>query len=370
MNLNKPKYRLLADELREKVIQGFVEGDKLETENEMVNRYGVSRQTVRHALSILENEGLINRRQGSGIYVSKQRRGTLVGQVKDKSIVFISTYISDYVFPSIIRGAEEVLSGAGYSLKMSQTQNRIEWERKLLCSYLESIPTGMIIEGTQTALPNPNIPLYRKLQSEGVPMVFVNGYYSDLDLENSVYVVTDDRQGGRDAVSYLIRLGHRNIGGIFKADDIQGHERYAGFMEGLIEGGAVLNDKQVVWFTTESIDHSLFANSGRLLMDRIADCSAVVCYNDQIAVRLIELFVKRSIDVPREKAVISFDNSIYSDISSVKITSLDHPKEELGRAAANKLISMINGKTESSLIMPFGFSEKESTLQIRRSLQT
>lgn len=362
LNLNKPKYRLLADDLRERILQGHTEGDKLETENEMVARYGVSRQTVRHALSILENEGLIIRRQGSGIYVTEHRQGSQICPTMDKTITFISTYISDYVFPSIIRGAEEVLTGSGYTLKISQTQNRVELERKLLCSSLESIPTGMIIEGTKTAFPNPNIALYKKLQSAGVPMVFVNGFYQELN--DSVYVITDDRKGGRDAVSYLLSLGHRNIGGIFKADDIQGHERYAGFAEGLVTGGADLIDERIVWFTTESIEQPLFADNGKFLIDKLSACSAVVCYNDQIAVRLIDLFMRKGIDVPRDKAVISFDNSVYSDISSVKITSLDHPKEDLGRAAANKLISMINGKKEEPLIMPFGFFEKESTAPV------
>ena len=122
LNLNKPKYRLLADDLRERILQGHTEGDKLETENEMVARYGVSRQTVRHALSILENEGLIIRRQGSGIYVTEHRQGSQICPTMDKTITFISTYISDYVFPSIIRGAEEVLTGSGYTLKIGQTQ--------------------------------------------------------------------------------------------------------------------------------------------------------------------------------------------------------------------------------------------------------
>ena len=119
-----------------------------------------------------------------------------------------------------------------------------------------------------------------------------------------------------------------------------------------------------MWFTTESIEQPLFADNGKFLIDKLSACSAVVCYNDQIAVRLIDLFMRKGIDVPRDKAVISFDNSVYSDISSVKITSLDHPKEDLGRAAANKLISMINGKKEEPLIMPFGCFEKESTAPV------
>lgn len=359
MGLKKPKYRQLADALRETIRHNLNSGEKLETENEMVARYGVSRQTVRQALSILENEGLIIRRQGSGIYVSEPDARRPMQQGREKAITFVSTYISEYVFPSIIRGAEEVLRDAGYSLNLCQTENRIEWERKIISSCIDDPPAGMIVEGTKTALPNPNVPLYQRLLQAGVPIVFINGYYPNLD--NTIYVVTDDRQGGRDAVTYLLKKGHKHIGGIFKADDLQGHERYAGFAENLIENDADLLDERVLWFTTENRDQVLFGDNGRLLINKFADCSAVVCYNDQIAVRIIDVFVRGGLDVPREKAVISFDNSHYADLSAIKITSLDHPKENLGRAAAEKLLMMIEGKKEKSLVMAWGFSEKEST---------
>ena len=76
-----------------------------------------------------------------------------------------------------------------------------------------------------------------------------------------------EREAG--TLSHIFSLGHRNIGGIFKADDIQGHERYAGFAEGLVTGGADLIDERIVWFTTESIEHPLFADNGKFLIDKL-----------------------------------------------------------------------------------------------------
>ncbi len=60
----------------------------------------------------------------------------------------------------------------------------------------------MIVEGTKTAFPNPNVELYRKLEKMGVPVVFFNSYYRDLP--NAVYVVTDDKKAGRQAVELLL----------------------------------------------------------------------------------------------------------------------------------------------------------------------
>ena len=65
------KYKLLAEKLRELCIQNLYRGiDKLPTEAFLCQTYHVSRQTVRFALSLLEQEGLITKRQGSGSHIT------------------------------------------------------------------------------------------------------------------------------------------------------------------------------------------------------------------------------------------------------------------------------------------------------------
>lgn len=62
----KPRYKELADELREEILSGRYHGDTFPTESDLCKRYGVSRFTVREALRSLQTEGLISRRRGSG----------------------------------------------------------------------------------------------------------------------------------------------------------------------------------------------------------------------------------------------------------------------------------------------------------------
>lgn len=78
-----PLYYQLENLLREKIMSGkFVEGDRLPTECELIQQYGVSRITVRQALTALADEGLIERRQGRGTFVAERRtkRRTFEGQ--------------------------------------------------------------------------------------------------------------------------------------------------------------------------------------------------------------------------------------------------------------------------------------------------
>lgn len=351
------KYLMLFEQLKREIVQGtYRGGDRIPGENELAEQYGMSRQTVRQALSMLEREQYIERRQGSGTYVRESTRG----RKRTWNVGVIATYISEYIFPSILRGIERELSDSGFFPLLSATQNRVDNERKILEDYMEKEIDGLIVEGTKSALPNPNIGLYEKIESMGIPVVFFNGCYPALP--DCVSVTTDDRQGGLDAVQYLVTHGHKKIGAIFKGDDRQGLERYAGYMQGLIDSGLPMQDDWVVWFHSE--DRNLLLddeNETRRVLRAFRECSAVVCYNDEIAVKLLNAFRRDGLEIPGEKAIISFDNSLLSEVSTVKITSLDHPREHLGAAAARKLLAMMEGKKEKSLVLSFGgIVEKDS----------
>lgn len=351
------KYMALANSLRRKILQGDLQaGDKLASENQLALQYGFSRQTVRQALALLEQEGLLSRQRGSGTYVSH----AVSPAERTHTVGVIATYITDYIFPAIVRGIEEELTRHGYHLTLGVTSNRVENEARLLHSFLENRVDGLIVEGTKTAFPNPNLELYRQLEARGVPVVFFNGYYRDLP---SVYVVTNDRKSGQDAAEYLIRTcGCRKLGGIFKSDDSQGHERYAGFARTVLQYGCELNDDAVLWYTTADRD-SLFGEEPALsAVRRLRGCDGVVCYNDQIAYTLIGRLQKEGISVPEAVNVIGFDDAGISEYSPVKITTFSHPKERLGTEAARRLLHMVEqGSRERPLVMDMPLIVKEST---------
>ena len=360
MEKSKAKYSILVNTLREKIVSGaYQPGDKLSSENELSEEFGFSRQTVRQALGILEQEGLLVRRRGSGTYVAKT-----VSAPKTCTIGVVATYITDYIFPVIIRGIEEVLSQHHCRLALGVTKNHVDTERQVLQSMIDSGVDGLIIEGTKTALPNPNIPLYRKLENMGIPCVFFNGYYRELP--GSVYVVTNDRESGRRASRLLIeKAGCRCLGGIFKSDDMQGHERYAGFSQGMMECGLELRDDRVVWYSTANRESLFDKENLSYLLRALQGCDGVVCYNDQIAYQLIELLRENRIAVPQQVSVISFDNSRISFYSPVKITSFNHPKEQMGREAAQKILQMLEtGHRVPSSVLEMELNEKASVRTI------
>lgn len=337
MQTKEPKYKAVLKWISNNISNGtYKSGEKLLSEQELSIKFGLSRQTVRHAIDILEQQKLVTRIQGSGTYVGQG--GKPVRLERLMNIAVISTYVDSYIFPPVLRGIEKVLSDAGYTTQIAFTGNRISGERNALNKLLgrRSID-GLIVEPSKSALPNPNLHVYRELMEQQIPILFFNSSYRELGLP---LVSLDDIQAGREAAAYLIDKGHTKIGGIFKGDDGQGQLRYAGFMDSVLKHELKIKGKNVLWVDTH--DLIKFDKLEDYLFYRLEGCTAVVCYNDQVSYLLAGLCQKRGIRIPEDLSIISIDNSDLAVIGDVQFSSFQHPMELLGQKAAGNMVKMID----------------------------
>lgn len=335
----QPKYKTIVDWVKAQVEGGRIKpGEKLNSENELANLFQMSRQTVRHAISELEKEHIIERRQGSGTYISNVFHPKVENTM---NIAVITTYVDDYIFPSIIKGMEEVISEAGYTLQIAFTHNSVEKEYSVIKNILDrNMADGIIIEPTKSAIPNPNVALYQEMMHRQIPAIFFNSYYSEINLP---YVSLNDKEAGYLATKHLIEAGHERIAGIFKSDDRQGHLRYAGYVKALSEAGLRLYDENVLWIDTQDVRN--LSLEQRRVLKRLKDSTGCVCYNDLVAQEIVAICSKQEIRIPEDLSMVSIDNSDIAKNCKVPLTSLSHPKIELGKMAANRLIQMIRNRT-------------------------
>ncbi|MCD8145291.1 MAG: GntR family transcriptional regulator [Oscillospiraceae bacterium] len=338
-----PKHILISNQLRSEIRAGlYNETRALPTEQKLTQRFNVSRQTIRLALSILANENLIVKRQGSGTYLTDY--GMNASFHRMHSIAVVTTYISDYIFPRILRAAQDVFSRSNCTMALYDTRNQVVRERQILQNLLAQQVDGILVEGTKTALPSPNADLYQRFLESGTPIVFFNA--CPRDLPNPITVLDDNFAGGYQLGKYLLGLGHKKIAAFFKDDDMQGLERYYGLISALRDENMLDQDPPVFWYSTETIGLIVSPEAIR----RIQDCTAVVCYNDMAAFTLIELLTKAGRRVPEDVSVVSFDNSQYSELSTVKITSLSHEEKNTGSIAAEKLLMLIEQPEQRELV--------------------
>lgn len=339
---NEPKYITIKKSIQNKIENhDYVINTKIPSESDLRVEYNVSRHTIRQAISELVNEGYLLKQQGSGTYVSDLFKARQAVKKEKRTIGVITTYLSDYIFPSIIRGIEKELTRHNYSLMLSSTQNNTENEKRSLESMLEQNVDGLIVEPTKSNLMNPNLNYYLNLAERHKPVVMLNASYEELDLP---VVALNDEDAGKLATDHLIKQGHTNIGIITKSDDLQGKNRLKGYIKALYDAKLSFSNDNILRYDTEG--KANLPSIIRILLENDDFPTAFVCYNDEVAVMLIKEMDKLQLNCPEDISIVSHDNSLYSTVHpTVKLTSIDHPKEELGKRAAKLIVKAVEEGT-------------------------
>ena len=127
-----------------------------------------------------------------------------------------------------------------------------------------------------------------------------------------------------------------------------------------------INDSRFCWYDTEDRKSILSGEPGsltklsRFIDEKLGSATAIVCYNDEIAYSAIQIILKQGKTVPEDVAIVSFDNSFYSQIGSVPITSLGHKTPRSGVAAAELLIGMLNENKSESMDLRWELISRQS----------
>lgn len=360
------KYETLANTLTERIHRNLRLGiSKLPTESQLCAEYHVSRQTVRAALALLHKQGIISSRQGSGSYAT--------GLSADRSRNIIPILIAsrqEYIYPQLLSDIRTALAEHEYQLQIYPTGNDTSIERSHLLALLKNPPCGMIVEGCKSTLPNPNLDLYERLRESGTFILFLHNYYQAL--QDCIYVKDDNYYGGCLLADHLVSLGHTRIAGLFKIDDLQGPERYGGMASRLRDLGYPMPDSRVGWYTSPDITALETRQDTRFVTNFIQEhlfgCSAVICYNDEVAYWLIKECSYAGIHVPHDLSVVCFDNSYLSELSSVPITTLTHAPREIGECAADCMLRQLRGIPQISHIIPWQLVRRESDVPFSSTL--
>lgn len=354
------KYKEVAEQLKKDLTDRLIQGQlRLPTEKALCEQFQVSRQTIRQALLLLEKEGLITKKQGSGSYITG-----LLPDAAQNTIAIMLSSDSEYIFPALLNDLKTMLTKEGYSVSVFVTHHRTYEERSILQGLLEAPPRGFLAEPSRSAMPTPNFDLYEKLSACGTQIVFLHGYYYNLP---PVLCVKDDNYGGGLLLGqYLLEQKHTKIAAIFQSDTMQGQERHLGFLRALMEAGHDPDEDAVSWFTAQELSLLEQKQDTRFLVDfinqKLGTCSAVICHNDEIAYWLIKELTYMKIHVPEDISVVSFDNSYLCELSTPRLTSLAHEPHAMASAAVSLLLKKLLGQNAVSLELPWKLIKRNSDI--------
>ncbi|KQY47468.1 LacI family DNA-binding transcriptional regulator [Cellulomonas sp. Root137] len=198
------------------------------------------------------------------------------------------------------------------------------------------------VDGAIVVSHHANDELDRALQLSRVPNVFV-GRPLSADERDVQYVDTDNVEGGRLATQHLIDRGCTRIATIAgPADMSAGIDRLTGWRNAIRAAG--MSDDAVVHgdFTMAS-----GTTAARELLARYPDVDAIFIASDLMAAGALSVLAEHGKEVPRDVAVVGYDNLGVAASTTPPLTSVIQPVVAMARAAGARLLDQLNGAPPS-----------------------
>jgi len=333
-----PLPQQLKEILVEKIRAGeYIPGEKIPSERDLAEKFGISRISARQALTEMIAEDYLFRIPGKGTFV--ERADQVARKLKRGSFSVAFLINSEWYcfvqpgYSRILEGVERALRKRGYKLiflTRDAAGNRgpsgLELQRKGPDSY-----DGFILVGpTEESV-------VQRFLAAGTPFILLDAPTS---VPNVTVVSMDYFEGTRQAVNYLVKLGHRDIGYI----GLEESEKYLGYLDGLKKAQLKKNAQFVEFIVLNGEERAGFQH-GREAMQRLLEAgeipTALYVTNDVVALGVMEALRKEGLQVPKDLSLIGCDDiDIYAQ-AEPPLTTVCTDLEEFGATAVQKLFTLM-----------------------------
>lgn len=249
-----------------------------------------------------------------------------------RSIGMVVMDIANPFFADVVRGAEDVLYGQHYSVHIGNSDQRPEREARLLEHFQQLRVRGLLFApiGASARLAVP-------LRQRGIPVVLVDRAAGVSDFCS---VAVDDIEGGRLAVGHLLEQGHRRlafVGGPGSLAQVRDRRRGAELALRTVPGASM----QVLAAPLLDVESGNRAAGEILGLSEADRPTAIFAANDLLAIGLLQGFVLAGVRVPKDVAIIGYDDIAFAAAAAVPLSSVRQPRALLGGQAAELLFEEI-----------------------------
>jgi LacI family gluconate utilization system Gnt-I transcriptional repressor len=261
-------------------------------------------------------------------------------------IVVLVPSLSNAVFTAVLEGIEDALDADDYQILIGNTRYSDAEEEKLLGTYLQSHPDGILLSGLTHSKR-----VQQMLASSQVPVVSMMDLASTPD---QLSVGFSQLQAGYTMTRYLLDKGYKRIGFMGAQLDERTLKRAEGYRKAMHEAGRY--DPQL---ETMVADPSTLALGAELLGRMLAatpDVDAIFCCNDDLAHGAIYQCQRRGIAVPGQLAICGFNDLPASAWMNPSVTTIGTPRYRVGFEAASLLRAVIKGETPAATRIDLGFT--------------
>lgn len=352
-------------------------GDRLPTEKQLTEKYGVSRITAIKAMQKLEIKGYIKRIRGNGSFViynsmPQYTAKQLSVNVKSKNIAFMACCSND-LFINVISSFQRAAISEGYNVSIFDTSSDIIKVSELLATISNGDFCGIVC---QFEFVYDNLSEFNNIMQKNIPIVFVDGNVPMLRIP---MVKSDNFSGGYKITEYLIEKGHKNIGMVFcELTNENEQERFCGYLQALRDHNIPFDLSRIYTLDKSQsvkIGNRVLWNSEKLPLAMREDTKAVFtaedcptaffCAFDRVAVQVEQFAIEAGYKIPEDFSIVGYDNVSLCEQVISPITTVDQNYTAMSEKILELLSEMANGETVpyENLIEPV-IVERKSVLPI------
>lgn len=277
------------------------------------------------------------------------RAARALASAQSNVIVVLVPSLSNAVFTAVLEGIHDAVAPGQYQLLIGNTYYSQAEEEKLLRTYLQSSPDGILFSSQERS------PAVAKmLEASQVPAVAM------MDLSDDPTVLSvgfSQFEAGMEMARHLIRKGYRRIGFIGAQLDERTLRRADGYRAAMREAG--LADAQLELMVPDRSTIALGAELMKRMMAENPDCDAVFCCNDDLAHGAVFHCQRQGVRIPQDVAVCGFNDLPASAWMMPSLTTIDTPRYQIGFEAAGLLLQVIRGERPERRRIDLGFTLRE-----------
>jgi LacI family transcriptional regulator, galactose operon repressor len=330
------------------------------TIHDVARHAGVSAMTVSRVINQRPRVSVDTRKrvQASiaelGYVPNRLARGLI--QRKTGAFGVIVPDVANPFFTLVVRGVEQVAWRAAFHVILCDTQGDLERER----GYLEDM-VAFQVDGVLIApVGDSSRPQLRLLTRNNVPFVLIDRSITGFDGD---LVQGDSVAGARQLVDHLIGLGHRRIGMITETTDVStARDRLRGYREALESAGVEFDPDLVV--ESSAIDPGVACNATLRLLTLPDAPTAIFAVNNIAVVGVVEAARQRNLEIPRDLALVCFDDIEHVSRLYPFLTVMAQPAETFGTIATQLLIDRLAGRVGQRrriVVLPADFVVRKSS---------
>ena len=362
------KYRQIHDSLKDAITAGrYRSGQRLPSESELVKVFSASRVTVNRALRELQLKELIERRVGSGSYVS-----AAVAQGYTFGLLIPELGLTE-IFEPICRGMAETQLAEHHVLLWGKSPADahvlLESGAKDLCEqWIAKKVSGVFfapfeLSGQKDEI---NRRIAELFDQARIPVVLIDRDLVPFPQRSQHDLVgIDNRRAAYVLTTHLIEAGCRRLAFVGKHRAAPSCvARAVGFREAVMDAGLEFRPE----FVCQSARPEDVDEIRELIKNSRAD--GIVCANDYTAAQLMRTLETLSIKVPDQIALAGFDDVKYASLLPVALTTIHQPCAEIGAAAVWAMIDRLRspGLPPRDILLEFGLVVRRSSEVAKRQV--